>query len=1020
MRGHPDVRLGGVLFEVKLPSEKGPGIEAAVQQVRGYQQEFERRNPDQRARAVGYDGRTLVLLDEGSVEIGRGTAHSQAVRLGRWMTELAGDVLTPDDFVQHLGPESPTAGSIIPVLWSLLQEYRPQIGFVQEVYEVWQALYGVTTNLNDEAQAGLRTAARNQDLTLGNTRREVEDYLFVVETYIALLLRLLVLRVAAERGLGRITSAAEIFERPGTVHQLRDLGRYFPNIEGLFEEDVFLWPLEAAERSGQADSQLGSAVLDLARQVDKVRLAEQPGDFLRLVYQRFLDRAARTALGEFYTKPELVRETLDAVGYTGDYTKTLTDISCGSGTFLVETIYRIVQNNPSVPKGELVRHITSNVRGIDVHPFAVAMARVNYLLAIAPLLPSSQPISIPIYWADSLTRLSSRKEAALGFRPPVTIPIPSLGSFVLPDAEEISWSELLDRVKNTLERFTGPVAQDIAWARFWEDAPQDRYLPHETTIRAFFAQIVDRRNNQRDMRWLPLLRNAFVVEQLRESCDFVVGNPPWVRIHNVTPEIRARVFAEYQVGMDAGWRRGARLGGASRAFARQIDYCCPFVERALEFLKPGGRLGYVITSKVMHALYGNALRKMLLQNTSLLALHDYSLHAVSLFEDATNYPLVLACQAGQPAQDHQVAVKVMGPKGDTLAFETPQRELPLLPSDSESPWALVPPSVLAAFRKMQRDPTTGRQRPLLGETPGMEPRRGILTDLNKVFIVKRVDPVPENPEEVVVYTEGYYDARTPPSERERYRARLEKSLLRPLIRGENIKAWRYQVKDYILWTHDDETGKALPDLPPKAKAYFRQHEAALKRRSDWREGMPIWEVFRVNRNKLGDRVIWQDIGSTLQGVFLPRDVSGNSLLSFHALPAQTAYLVPVQGEGDGEQLAAMLNSLPVRCFLSSFAERARGAYFRYFSWVLGLLPLALSQERSSILAQIGVLSRDLHQSPAKSVSSGLSGSIDHLVAELYGLNDAELAAIESYAEFLRPGSQSAPPRQEEKDAEPSS
>lgn len=1001
VKGRPDLRTGAVVFEVKLPEPRGKGIQEAVEQVKGYQEEFSSGYPGQRARAVGYDGKTLVLLEESGEELFRGSAHTLAPPLGRWVLELGGDVLTPDDFVQQLGPESPTANTVVPTLWTLLQEYRPRIGFIQEVYEVWQALYGVTTNLSEEAQAGLRVAARNQDLLIGDSRRDVEDYLFVVETYIALLLRLLVVRVAAERGLGRISSAAELFaERPGAAYELGQLGTYFPAIQGLFEEDVFLWPLDAARESSRVEQELNAAILDLARQVDKVRLADQPGDFLRLVYQRFLDRAARTALGEFYTEPELVRETLDAIDYNGDPAKTLADISCGSGTFLVEAIYRIIQRNPATPRERLLQDITTNIRGIDIHPFAVAMARVNYLLAVSPLLtggPRRDPIPIPIYWADSLARLTPRREGVPGMRPPIDIPIPHLGRFTLPDPREIEWRELFNHVRDTLQLFPrGAVDMDRAWTRLWEAAPTDRYLPHQDTVRAFFTQIVERHNRERDMRWLPLLQNTLEVERLRESCDYVVGNPPWVRIHNIAPDIRARVFAEYQVGMDAGWRRGAQLGGASRAFARQIDYSLPFVERAVEFLKPGGRLGYVITSKFMHALYGNGLRKKLLNETALLALHDYSLYATSLFEDATNYPLILALQKGAPSPEHQVSVLVKGPRGDERRFTAPQVELPILPEDKESPWALVPPPVLAAFRTMQRDPATGRARPLLGETPGLQAQMGVKTGLNKVFIVKRVEPVPEEPQEVVVYAEGYYDQRTSPAERDTYRARIEKRLLRPLIRGQNIRAWQYEVKDYLIWTHDDETGKVLPDLPPKAKAYFQQHERALKARSDWRQGMPIWQVFRVNRQKLNAKVVWQELSNRLDAVPVPEHHPFEEDDPRLLIPLQTVYLIPVPEGSHPASLAILLSSGVANAFFASFAERARGAYFRHISSVVGLLPVP----RLDSLAE---LKEGTEQ--------------DRQVGRVYGLESQELAALQEYAEFIRSAPGATPPPEEEQEAE---
>lgn len=127
-------------------------------------------------------------------------------------------------------------------------------------------------------------------------------------------------------------------------------------------------------------------------------------DFLRLVYQRFLDPVSRRTLGEFYTTEELVKETLDSVGYDGRLDRRVMDISCGSGTFLVEAISRAIATNPQVGAAELAQRITEGVIGVDIHPFAVAMARVNYLIAISSLLETSESVSVtvPVYWADSL------------------------------------------------------------------------------------------------------------------------------------------------------------------------------------------------------------------------------------------------------------------------------------------------------------------------------------------------------------------------------------------------------------------------------------------------------------------------------------------------------------------------------------------------------------------------------------------------------------------------------------------
>jgi hypothetical protein len=278
-----------------------------------------------------------------------------------------------------------------------------------------------------------------------------------------------------------------------------------------------------------------------------------------------------------------------------------------------------------------------------------------------------------------------------------------------------------------------------------------------------------------------------------------------------------------------------------------------------------------------------------------------------------------------------------------------------------------------------------------------------------VFIIKRVEAVPESPDEVIIYAEGFYNKRLPEEERQRYRARIEKSLLRPLIRGENIEAWRYKLQDYILWTHDDNTGKVLPDLPTKATVYLQQFEDRLRHRSDYKSNMPIWQIFRVSQDKLGHKVSWPELSNKLEAVYLPAQGEDSLQGKCLTIPIQTAYILPAEGEAIGYIIAAWLNSLPVRAYVASFAERARGAYFRHISWVLGLLPvpeaiqdlLQGKHSPSGPTVEIYHLSEKLHANPLRADKRVLEEQVDTITAKLYGLNaDEDVPAIRMYVDFI--------------------
>lgn len=92
------------------------------------------------------------------------------------------------------------------------------------------------------------------------------------------------------------------------------------------------------------------------------------------------------------------------------------------------------------------------------------------------------------------------------------------------------------------------------------------------------------------------------------------------------------------------------------------------------------------------------------------------------------------------------------------------------------------------------------------------------------------------------------------------------------------------------------------------------------------------------------------------------------------------YFIPVGGK-KGKQIANVLNSTPVRAFISSYAERARGRFFRNFSWTVALVPLP---------NQFDDLPTDLTDEK----------EIDDTVGEAYGLDSSEMTILKEYQEFV--------------------
>ena len=97
---------------------------------------------------------------------------------------------------------------------------------------------------------------------------------------------------------------------------------------------------------------------------------------------------------------KIVIETLDA-----DPLKSVLDPACGSGTFLFQTIkFKIKKlTKKGMKKTDILKHITENVFGFDVHPLAAIISKTNYLLALRDLLKEKiGQITIPVFLSDSI------------------------------------------------------------------------------------------------------------------------------------------------------------------------------------------------------------------------------------------------------------------------------------------------------------------------------------------------------------------------------------------------------------------------------------------------------------------------------------------------------------------------------------------------------------------------------------------------------------------------------------------
>jgi len=123
-----------------------------------------------------------------------------------------------------------------------------------------------------------------------------------------------------------------------------------------------------------------------------------PQDIFQELYQQFFLVITRHKIGEFYTPSNLVKEMIDDVYKVGLQTL---DPSCGSGSFLIELIIKILNSKiKNTQKFEAIE----NIYGFDINPLATLTAKVNILLLLIEFyeMETSKLPKINIFLIDAL------------------------------------------------------------------------------------------------------------------------------------------------------------------------------------------------------------------------------------------------------------------------------------------------------------------------------------------------------------------------------------------------------------------------------------------------------------------------------------------------------------------------------------------------------------------------------------------------------------------------------------------
>ena len=437
----------------------------------------------------------------------------------------------------------------------------------------------------------------------------------------------------------------------------------------------------------------------------------------------------------------------------------------------------------------------------------------------------------------------------------------------------------------------------------------------------------------------------------RQGFDVVIANPPYVSVEK---------FA--RTALQTDWKR------RYKTFASRGDIYCFFYERGLGLLREGGVLSFISSNKFQRAGYGKGLRE-LLASQRIRTLVDFC--ELPVFAAATD-PMIVIVNKGLPPANHEIPVVVIK---DESEFESLHQSLAsrgalYKPQQLKSEgWSLEGGDGLALVEKIRNG---GKP---LGKYVNGRFYRGIISGLNEAFVIDR-------------------------STRDRLIREDKKSteLIKPWIRGKDIKRWTYEFHDlYVIivrYGFHAELKKY-----PAIHRHLIQYEAKLKARGQCKtsrgggnEGQHHWLELDNNPSEAyiaaydEPKIVFNETSKRLHA-YLDTDQNAINKTGFIILTPDAAYVLAVMN--------STLMDWFYRSTFPSWGDPWNTGRVQFRGNMMGNIPIPAAA--AGVKTRLTRLAEQAAKQTASGNTSGLCATekeIDEIVYRLFDLTPDEIAHIE--------------------------
>lgn len=473
-------------------------------------------------------------------------------------------------------------------------------------------------------------------------------------------------------------------------------------------------------------------------------------------------------------------------------------------------------------------------------------------------------------------------------------------------------------------------------------------------------------------------------EIMGDGFDVIVGNPPYLRIQGLQEYFGDQI---------------SYFTDNYQSAVKRFDIYLLFIEKGFKLLNNNGVLGYICPHKFLNSDFGSGLRQFFIDNSALNSFVSFGNNLI--FKKASTYTGILLLSKDNKKLFNfyefadmnaiEISEEIFSLKKENFASYN-------INDFSSKPWMLVSAETKLVLDRLHKQPKTV-------EKMFDNVFQGIVTGMDEIYLLKRVNDAEENNNVINVY-----------SQRENRNINIEKGILKPILKGEDVSRYKNPIFNYYCIYPYKLVGNKTVILEsdelsnnfPLAYEYLSKYKKELKeKRIKYKTNPKYWYSCHRGRSmRLFEkkRIITPEITLGCNMTISPPEIYHNTkVYSLISAPDRLEHI---------NYWLGLLNSKIMWYFISNTGYALRGGYFTFTTRYLNPFPIRtinyddtndiiIHDKIVNLVDQIIQLNKNIDSSkiPNSKFSlqrqiKAIDKQIDKLFYELYGFNEEEIKIIE--------------------------